>query len=396
MKIAIIGQTYGHNVNGAAVFSKRLAEGLSGAGQEVSVFTPSLLGHAEAAHEAGVTIHEVTSFSLAPFYPEVHIPVFNRAQIGDLLDDVRPDVVHIQDHYPLSTAGLREARARGIPCLATNHFLPPNLIRQVSIFKPFRGLAEAILWRSIRRVMNRADLVTTPSRFGMRMLVQHRVKRPVQAVSCGVDRTRFKPLQGHDRRRTLEKYGLDPEHFVLLYVGRIDEDKELEQAIEAMKYLTGSGVQLALAGHGHVQRALRQQARQEGALDFIRFPGFIPATDLVPLLNSADAFIMPSDIELLSIATLEAMACGLPVIGADAGALPELVRDGVNGYLFQPGDPTSLARAVRKLTENRRALADFSAHSLQIAAEHDLRDVISDYLLLYEELTHQDRDRIRR
>jgi glycosyltransferase involved in cell wall biosynthesis len=163
-----------------------------------------------------------------------------------------------------------------------------------------------------------------------------------------------------------------------------------------MKYLTGSGVQLALAGHGHVQRALRQQARQEGALDFIRFPGFIPATDLVPLLNSADAFIMPSDIELLSIATLEAMACGLPVIGADAGALPELVRDGVNGYLFQPGDPTSLARAVRKLAENRRALADFSAHSLQIAAEHDLRDVISDYLLLYEELTHQDRDRIRR
>ncbi|MEJ2011793.1 MAG: glycosyltransferase [Anaerolineales bacterium] len=252
MKIVMIGQTYGHNVNGAAVFSQRLAEGLAGAGQDVSVFTPSLRGHAEAAHEAGVMIHEVISFSLAPFYPEVHIPIFNQTQLADLFDDIRPDVVHIQDHYPLSAAGLREARARGIPCLATNHFLPANLIRQVSIFKPFRAIAEAILWRSIRRVLNRANLVTTPSQFGVRMLLQHRIKTPVQALSCGVDRARFKPLEGHDRKRTLEKHGLDPERFILLYVGRIDEDKELEQAIEAMKYLNGAPVQLALAGHGHV------------------------------------------------------------------------------------------------------------------------------------------------
>jgi 1,2-diacylglycerol 3-alpha-glucosyltransferase len=395
MKIVMIGQTYGHNVNGAAVFSQRLAEGLAGAGQDVSVFTPSLRGHAEAAHEAGVMIHEVISFSLAPFYPEVHIPIFNRTQLADLFDDIRPDVVHIQDHYPLSAAGLREARARGIPCLATNHFLPANLIRQVSIFKPFRAIAEAILWRSIRRVLNRANLVTTPSQFGVRMLLQHRIKTPVQALSCGVDRTRFKPLAGHDRKRTLEKHDLDPERFILLYVGRIDEDKELEQAIEAMKYLNGAPVQLALAGHGHVQRSLKQQASQDGTMDSIRFTGFIPSRDLVPLLNSADAFIMPSDIELLSIATLEAMACGLPVIGANAGALPELIRDGYNGYLFQSGDPTSLARAVRKLSEDRRTLADFSANSLQIAAEHDLGRVISDYLQLYEELSHEAMDHFR-
>ncbi|MEJ2011792.1 MAG: glycosyltransferase [Anaerolineales bacterium] len=112
-------------------------------------------------------------------------------------------------------------------------------------------------------------------------------------------------------------------------------------------------------------------------------------------MNSADAFIMPSDIELLSIATLEAMACGLPVIGANAGALPELIRDGYNGYLFQSGDPTSLARAVRKLSEDRRTLADFSANSLQIAAEHDLGRVISDYLQLYEELSHEAMDHFR-
>jgi len=388
MKIAIVGQSYGHSINGAAVFSQRLAEGLAGAGQDVAVYAPSLHGHAEAAYEAGVVLHEVGSFSLAPFYPEVHIPVFNRTQLADLLDDARPDVIHIQDHYPLSIAALRESRRRGIPCLATNHFLPANLIRQVSMFRPLKPIVEAVLWRSIRRAMNRADLVTTPSRFGMRMLLQHRVERPVQAVSCGVDRTHFKPLPGVQRERVLEKYGLDPGRFVLLYVGRIDEDKELEQAIDAMKYVKDSSILLALAGHGHARRALQQQAGEEALNDAVRFLGFIPASDLVPLLNCVDAFIMPSDIELLSIATLEAMSCGLPVIGADAGALPELVRDGYNGHLFQPGNPVDLARAVHKLSDDREDLPALSAHSLEVAAEHDLGRVITTYLELYERLVH--------
>jgi 1,2-diacylglycerol 3-alpha-glucosyltransferase len=386
MKIAIVGQSYGHSINGAAVFSQRLAEGLASVGQDVSVFAPSLHGHAEAAHEAGVMIHEVVSFSLAPFYPDVHIPIFNRTQLAGLFDETRPDVLHIQDHYPLSIAALREARLRGIPCLATNHFLPANLIRQVSLFQPFQPFVEAFLWRSIRRVMNRADLVSTPSQFGVRMLLNHRVKRPVKAVSCGVDRTRFKPLEGVNRNQMLEDHGLDPDRFILLYIGRIDEDKELEQAIEAMKYLKNSPVLLAIAGHGHARRTLQQRVREEGMTEFVQFPGFIPSAKLVLLLNSVDAFIMPSDIELLSIATLEAMACGLPVIAADAGALPELVRDGYNGHLFQPGNPGSLASAARKLIEDRGKLPSLSAHSLQIAAEHDLGSVITDYLELYKGL----------
>jgi len=386
MKIAIIGQSYGHSINGAAVFSQRLAEGLAGAGQDVMVFAPSLQGHAEAAHEAGVIIHEVSSFSLAPFYPEVHIPIFNRTQLAELFAETRPDVIHIQDHYPLSIAAQREARRRGIPCLATNHFLPANLIRQVSMFRPLKPVVEALLWRSIRRAMNRAELVTTPSQFGKRMLQQHRVERPVQAVSCGVDRARFKPLPGVERNRLRQMYGLDAGRFVLLYVGRIDEDKELDQAIVAMRSLKDSPVVLAIAGHGHARHTLEMQARKAGLADAVHFLGFIPASDLVPLLNGVDAFIMPSDIELLSIATLEAMSCGLPVIGADAGALPELVREGYNGHLFQPGNPVDLARAVHKLVDERENLAALSAHSLQIAAEHDLGKVIKAYLELYDRL----------
>ncbi len=116
----------------------------------------------------------------------------------------------------------------------------------------------------------------------------------------------------------------------------------------------------------------------------IIFTGFVPAKDLVNLLNSVDYFCMPGDTELQSIATLEAAACGRPVLAADA--LPELVKHKRNGYLFDSGDVQDAAAGIEWLADHHDRWEEMSAASLQIAARHDLKNTIQHYEQVYQPL----------
>jgi glycosyltransferase involved in cell wall biosynthesis len=121
----------------------------------------------------------------------------------------------------------------------------------------------------------------------------------------------------------------------------------------------------------------------------IRFTGFIPAEDVPSLMNSVDVFVMPSEAELLSISTLEAMACGRPVLLANALALPELVRDGENGYLFKPDNVTDLVYHMNVLSDQPERWRAMSIVSREIALSHSLDDTIQKFELIYSQLATQ-------
>jgi 1,2-diacylglycerol 3-alpha-glucosyltransferase len=116
----------------------------------------------------------------------------------------------------------------------------------------------------------------------------------------------------------------------------------------------------------------------------IRFTGFIPNEDLPAVLNSIDVFVMPSEAELLSISSLEAMACSRPLLVARAVALPELVDENVNGLLFTPGDVSDAARCLEWFADNPERWAAMGAASLEKVQLHSLENTISLYEKLYE------------
>jgi glycosyltransferase involved in cell wall biosynthesis len=116
----------------------------------------------------------------------------------------------------------------------------------------------------------------------------------------------------------------------------------------------------------------------------VHFLGFVPEAELPALLDAADIFAMPSDAELQSIATLQALAVGLPVIAADAVALPELIRPGRNGALFCPGDPDDLARCLDELSGDPARRAAMAQAARAVAARHDLQLTVARYERLYE------------
>jgi glycosyltransferase involved in cell wall biosynthesis len=386
MRIVIAAQTYRPATNGAAVFANHLATGLARAGHEVVVLMPSNRVRAYEERWEGVRIRGVAALPLLPFYPEIYVTLFCGREVGRLLDALQPDVVHIHDHYPLSRAVLGASRARGLPVVGTNNFLPENLVSQMPALPAGRALLERLLWKMVLDPLDRVEVVTAASETSAAILRQQGLRPPVRAISCGVDLGRFHPDPTVDRAATRWRYGLDPGRAVFLYVGRLDPDKRLDVLLHAMQRLLREDLQLAVVGRGRQMGALQGLAARLGLDAQVRFTGYVPDDDLPALLNSADVFVMPSEAELQCLAALEAMATARPLLAADARALPELVADGVNGYLFRAGDAADAARRMAQLMAEQQRWAEMGAASLEMARPHSIANTVRRYEELYGQI----------
>ncbi len=157
-----------------------------------------------------------------------------------------------------------------------------------------------------------------------------------------------------------------------MFVGRLDDEKRIGELIRALPLVhRHRDLQLALVGTGQQRADLRRLAEELGVADRVRFLGFVPDADLSSAYAAADLFAIASVAELQSIATLEAMSAGLPVVAADALALPHLVREGENGSLFPPGDIEALARCLEGVLASEQRRAAMGEASRRIAQTHD-------------------------
>lgn len=387
MRILIAGTTYYPSLNGQAIFTVNLAEGLARRGHEVTVAIPSNQIEPYRKERKGVQIEAMKSVSLKVWHQDAYISPFAGKAVRKIFETFQPDVVHIQDHYPLCRVVVQAARRYGVKIVGTNHFMPENLAAYSGPLAHVKPLQRWVGWTWMMEVYNRVDVATAQSRNAADLIRKQGLRVPVYPVSCGIDLKRFYPDEAADRRACRERYGLDPDRKVFLFVGRVDAEKKLDVLLRAMAHLERDDVQLAIAGRGEALKDLQTLAAELGlGDDKVHFTGFIPNEDLHLLLNSVDIFVMPSEAELLSLATLEAMASGRPVLVANAVALPELVTEGVNGYLFRPGDPLDAAKYMELLASQPERWAEMGQASLVRAQYHGLDNTLRQYEMLYERL----------
>lgn len=386
MRILHTGTTYYPSLNGQAVFTVNLAEGLAQRGHDVLVAVPSNEIEPYQKERKGTKIEGIKSISLKRWHQDAYLTLFADKAIEKILDDFQPDIVHIHDHYPLCRVFAMAAQRRKIKCVGTNHFMPENLASYATWFSQFKPVFNFLLWQWMLEVYNRTHAVTAQSKNAAELVRQQGLRPPIFAVSCGIDLRRFRPDPTIDRRACRERYGLDPNRKVFLFVGRVDGEKMLHIMIRAMALVKRDDIQFAIAGRGEAKKDLMALAEELKLGDRVRFTGFIPNEDLHPLLNSADVFTMPSEAELLSLATLEAMACGRPVLLANAVALPELVTEGVNGYLFKPSDPADAAKYIDLMASQPECWPEMGRASVAKAQFHGLDYTVERYEMLYEHL----------
>ncbi|MEU0490576.1 glycosyltransferase [Nocardiopsis sp. NPDC006139] len=378
--------TYPPDVNGAAYFTARLARGLVRRGVAVHVVCASPDGRPHVVERGGVVEHRLRSMSsLVHDSVRLALPLGVRGHLDRLLERLRPDAVHIQNHFLIGRMLASAARAHGVPVVATNHFMPENLFDYVHVPGPLRPYAARMAWRDLGAVLSRVGHVTTPTPAAARLLWEQGFTRPVEPVSCGIDLARFRPVEGGEERRERIRARLGvPDRTTVVFVGRLDEEKRADELIRAVAR-TEADVQLVLAGHGAYRRRLEDLAAAEGVADRVVFLGFVAHEDLPDVYRAADVFAIAGIAELQSIATLEAMASGLPVVAADAMALPHLVEEGANGFLYPPGSPEALAARLDEVVADETRRRAMGAHSREMASAHRLEDSLARFERIYRE-----------
>ncbi len=386
MHIIIAGQTYYPAFNGQSIFTTNLAEGLVQRNHKVIVLTPSGASPPYYTERHGVQIYGIKSVQVRFMHPDAYYTPFAGKPIREIFDTFQPDIVHVNDHYPLSHFVRKAARQHGLKVVGTNHFMPENLAPYIPWLVKIRPLFYWVLWHWMLNLFNRVDVVTAPSKTAAAILRRQGLRGPIYAVSCGVNLNHYRPDANLDRRAWRLRYGLDPERVLFFFVGRVDAEKRLDVLLRALHQMDRDDVQVAVAGKGSARNELEALAQELNLDQRVRFTGFVPEADLPALLNSADVFAMPSEAELLSIATLEAMGCGRPVLAARAGALPELVTEGVNGYLFQAGDVAEATHYMTLLADHPETWQSMGAASLQKVQMHSLDNTIQRYEMIYEAL----------
>ena len=264
-------------MNGQSTFTGNLAEGLAHRGHEVWVVTNSEYGsHYEIDHN-GVHIWTISAAEIKFLHNQAYTNLFPVLEVNRVFHHFQPDILHLQDHYPLSHSMLAAARRRGIPVIGTNHFMPENLAPYIPLLPRLWPVFSGLLWWWMKLVYNRVDIVTAPSATAAGILTAQGLRPPVYPVSCGVSLDRFQVDPTVDRAAIRHKYDLDNRRVIFHFVGRVDAEKKVDILIRAVKLLNRPDIQLAVTGNGaalhHYQDLVAELGVQElGALYRIR-PG---------------------------------------------------------------------------------------------------------------------------
>lgn len=378
MTILMGCDTFPPDVNGAARFAERLAAGLVERGHDMHIVAPAASrrhGTWIEEHEGQkLTAHRLRSWRWYPHdWLRFALPWMSKANARRILDEVQPDVVHFQSHIVIGRGLAYEAQKRGIRIIATNHVMPENIIEFTRLPMFLHHTFVTLAWRDARKSFDRAEAITTPTRRAAEFLEKATGLRGVHAISCGIDAHDYTP---DFAPRTGNR---------ILFVGRVTGEKQIDVLLNAVKLLPPSlDAQLEIVGGGDQFKNLQALAETLGIADRVNFLGYVTDEELRQAYTRAAVFAMPSIAELQSIATMEAMASGLPVVAADAMALPHLVHDGENGHLFRPGDARDLASKLeRVLTLPQEELDVLKNASLRIVATHDIQTTISTFESLY-------------
>jgi glycosyltransferase involved in cell wall biosynthesis len=404
LRVLIVTDQYEPMVGGVTTVTRDLARGLAGRGHAVAVVAPSAtLRGRRACGAPGEAAVDFRGSVPWPWYEGQRLGVLPRARAVELISAFEPDVVHLHSPLTLGAAVRTAARRRRVPVVYTNHYLPLNVWPAAATARTRPGSTtsrarDAAFYAYVTGFANRCDLVTAPTATALRLLREHGLRAPSQALSNGVNLDRFAPGPADEALRS--KYALPPGRPLVLSVGRLSPEKRGDVLIAAIARLpradntgadnTGAddtGPVLVLAGTGPDEDRLRSLARHYGVADRIRFPGFVDDEDLPGLYRLAEVFAIASQAELQSLVTMAAMASGLPVVAVDAGALAELVHPGENGFLARPGHAGEIAESLGLLGRDADLRARMSKASLRIIGGHDGHRLLDRWELIYRALT---------
>lgn len=373
MKIAIFTETFLPKVDGVVSILCQALERLHEKGHQVLLFGPP----GGPAEYAGAEIVGVGGPRL-PLYPELRINI-PRRYVWERIQAFQPDLVHVVNPFFLGPFGLSYAKRLKVPVVASFH---TDIARYAQYYGG--GFLSPLVWNYLRTLHNSASLNLCPSSTVLKDL-RSRGFRRVRWWHRGVDIARFNPGPRDEAMRNRLSGG-HPDELLVVYVGRQAPEKRLETIRDPLFQVPG--VRLAMVGHGPSHKKLKELFAGTPTV----FPGYLRGDDLVAAYRAADLFLFPSTTETFGLVALEAMACRTPVIAARTGGVLDIVKEGVNGYYFEPDQPQQIAPIIQRLRDNpalREQIADNALAHARSRPWQTTMDQLIDYYHLAQRCFRQ-------
>mgnify|MGYP003322159264 FL=1 len=333
MKIAFFTETFLPKVDGIVTRLTKTIEFLTKNGDEVIVFCP------EGCPDSykGATIVGVAAMPL-PLYPELKLGLPGPA-VSDKLEAFKPDLIHVVNPAVLGLGGIWLAKTNNIPLIASYHTHLPKYLEHYGM-----GMLEPLLWELLKAAHNQALLNLCTSTAMVNELEEKGIQRTA-LWQRGVDTTNFRPELRSDKMREKLFGKYQKTDSLLIYVGRLSAEKQIERIKPVLDNIPGAC--LALVGDGPYRGQL-EKIFENTQTSFI---GYLSGEELASAYASGDIFLFPSSTETLGLVLLEAMAAGCPVIGANKGGIPDIIDDGINGCLYNPDEKDNGERSLIEATK---------------------------------------------
>lgn len=382
MTIAFFCDTYLPTHNGVAVSVSTTAREMRARGHRVIIFAPRYQGFEDddldVVRFPATPLFRVRDFPVAwPMLPYFSVLAWSR-----FLSE-KFDVVHSHSPFILGTVGVRWAKYSGLPTVFTFHTLYHRYLH----YSPFpEVMSRPYTLEKVRRYCRLCDQIVAPSHAIERVVNRFSPDSKVAIIPTGIDTEK---MQSGERKAGREAFGIAADERVLLYVGRLANEKNLEFLIRSLAtLLTGSGAQstrLMLVGDGMAKESLQLAAKELQVEDRVIFTGFVDGQKLLDCYAAADIFVFASRTETQGVCIAEALAAGLPCVVVGAMGAAECVEDNVEGFVVPPRDQR-FAQAVQKLLDDPALLQRMSEAAQKKSATLSLASRVSTLLETYSNL----------
>lgn len=358
MKILITTDWYEPIVNGVVTSVLNLVKELQRMGHQVLILT--LSGDVHSKYSNGV--YYLGSINAGKIYPNARATMYvGREYIQEIIN-WHPDIIHSQCEFSSFQYAKRIARRLGIPIVHTYHTLYE---RYTHYFCPNQRMGKQIVSKLSRHFLSQVQCVIAPSEKIKRVLESYSIMRRICVVPTGIELQKFDiTLSKDEKEKMRDKIGIPKGNRILITVGRLAIEKNIEQLITYYKMLNREDVSLVIVGGGPYKQVLADYAKEAGIGDRVYFTGMVAPHEVPKYYLLGDIFVCASTSEAQGLTYMEAMASGLPSVCRRDLCIKDALIDDYNGYQYD-NFPSFRDRVNQILAEPRLA-AEMSVHAKEI------------------------------
>ncbi len=378
MNIVIFTNAYKPIISGVVNCIDLMRKNLVKKGHDVVIFAPDFPGYTDT--EDHVYRYPSLNLTNKVKFP-IPIPFFPVAD--KILKSKEIDIIHCHHPFILGEEGAKWAAKLNVPLFFTFH----TQYEQYAHYVPLpAGLVKEASKALVSAYAKKCDVIITPGSAIIEELKNYGVEKNVVYMPNSIDLDDF---TDPDSTGIREKYNVKPDEKLLVYVGRMAQEKNIPFMLDAFRIIQEQiASKLMIIGEGPELENFRSYAKEKNIDESVIFTGRIEYKDIPAYYGAADTFIMTSTTEVLPLALLEAMAAGLPIIAVNACGISDTVIDGENGAITEE-DRDKFAQAVIKVISDNETLKKMSLKSIEISEKYSADKMTDRLLELYTEASQK-------